>query len=122
MTTVLVADDDQELLEMYDLWLSSVQGVTAQTATDGDEALERLDETVDVAVLDRRMPETSGDEVAGAIAATYPDCTVVIASAFQPDENIDEQTYDRYLTKPVSRDELLETIDATATASLQIRT
>jgi len=122
MTTVLVADDDQELLEMYDLWLSSVQGVTARTATDGDEALERLDESIDIAVLDRRMPETSGDEVAETIAATFPDCTVVIASAFQSDGNIDEQTYDRYLTKPVGRDELLETIDATASTSLQMST
>lgn len=100
METVLVADDDDDLLEMYDVWLSEEEW-TIRTATDGDEALAVLDETVDVAVLDRRMPNTPGDEVARRIRSSATECKIVIVSACQRDDGIDERLYDTYLTKPV---------------------
>jgi CheY-like chemotaxis protein len=36
-----------------------------RTATGGPEALDLVDEEVDVALLDRRMPRMSGDELLG---------------------------------------------------------
>ena len=110
MRTVLLADDDSELLEMYELWLADRDEWTTRTAADGDEALEKLDETVDVAVLDRRMPEVDGDEVARTVRSTYPGCDVIVASAFQPDDGFDDRHYDQYLTKPVQMETLVEAI------------
>lgn len=112
MPTALLADDDTELREMYEIWLEGWDDLTVRTATDGDEALEKLDEAVDIAVLDRGMPGTSGDEVARRVDSSYPECRVLIVSAFQPDDKVDEHTYDQYLTKPVGKDDLVATIES----------
>lgn len=118
MATVLLADDDHELLEMYVLWLDQEETWTIRTATDGEEALENLDGAVDVAVLDRQMPNTPGSEVAQHIQSSPHDCRVVIASAYQPDANIDEGVYDTYLTKPVQRSGLLDAVRSQLNESL----
>lgn len=110
MDTVLVADDDDELRQVYELWLEDIGEWDVRTAADGDEALARLDDAVDVAVLDRRMPGATGDEVAADIQSTMRGCDVIMVSAYQPDGNIDQAVYDRYLTKPVRKEELMEAI------------
>ena len=58
--TVLIVDDEQNLTTLYAAWLEPDYDVV--TATSGSEAVTELDSDVDVALLDRRMPETSGDE------------------------------------------------------------
>lgn len=112
MPTVLIADDNDELLETYDIWLSEQEEWTVRTATDGDEALAQFEPSVDVAVLDRKMPNVPGDEVARHIRSTPHDCNVVIVSAYQPDEHIDEEIYDTYLRKPVRMSEMVEAIQS----------
>lgn len=118
--TVLLVDDDSELLEMYELWLADSDEWTTRTATDGKEALEKLDGTVDVVVLDRRMPGIDGGEVVRAIRSSDHGCEVIVASAFQPDDGIDDHHYDQYLTKPIQMETLVDTIstqlDDTVTA------
>lgn len=120
MTTVLVAEDDEELLEMYDLWFDRLPDLSVRTATDGREALDLLDDAVDVAVLDRGMPETSGGEVARTIESTYPGCSVIVVSAYRPDDHIEEDDYDHYLTKPIRRDELLDAVEREASVRVAV--
>lgn len=60
--TVLIADDEAALVELFSTYFEN--DVIVETALNGDEAIERLDDTVDVVLLDRRMPRMSGDEVA----------------------------------------------------------
>jgi len=112
MATILLADDDADLREMFALWLEGLDDVSIRSAGDGAEAVELLDESVDLAVLDRRMPRTSGDEVARTIRSTYPDCDVIIVSAFEPDENLADDEYDRYLTKPLQREPLVSAVES----------
>lgn len=112
MTTVLLADDDEELRQVYAIWLDGLDGVAVRTADDGAAALEAFDEAVDLAVLDRRMPGATGDEVAREIRESDTDCTIVIASAFEPDGNLPAEDYDRYLSKPISQDDLTAQVDA----------
>ena len=68
--TVMLVDDEPTLVDLYETFLSGEYDV--RTATGGTEALEVMDESVDVALLDRRMPELSGDEVL-LERATYDD-------------------------------------------------
>ena len=108
--TVLVVDDETAIREMYaDMLERFVGGV--KVAADGETALSLLDETVDVVLLDRRMPGQSGDEVLEAIRASGHDCRVAMLTAVEPDEDIATMSFDTYLTKPVTVGELRMVIE-----------
>lgn len=107
--TVLVVDDEADLTDLFDIWLSSRYDV--RTAYDGEQALERMDERVDVAFLDRQMPKRSGDEVAEIIAEEYPGTRIVFVSS-EPLTSLDaDAAFDAYLTKPVERADMLDVAD-----------
>lgn len=106
---VLVVDDEVDLADLYSQWLTDDYAV--RTAYDGEHALDRLDDTVDVVLLDRRMPDLSGDEALDRIRARDDDCRVAMVTAVEPDYDILELGFDAYLTKPVSATELHEVIE-----------
>jgi DNA-binding response OmpR family regulator len=112
---VLVVDDESQLADLFATWLSSEW--TTETAYDGSAALETLDESFDVVLLDRRMPCQSGDEVLERIRENGYDCRVIMVTAVDPDFDIIEMGFDDYLVKPVSKDELLELVESVANRS-----
>ena len=112
---VLVVEDEAELADHYAHWLSREYAV--RTAYDGREALERLDDAVDVIFLDRRMPELSGDRVLERIREEGFDCRVAMLTAVDPDFDIIEMGFDEYLCKPVTGEDLLETASRLMTRS-----
>jgi len=101
---VLIADDDNRVVEMHETWLA--EEYTVRTARDGKETLEQLDTDVDVVVLDRRMPGLTGDKVLDWVRSQRYDTRVVMATAEDPEVEILEMGFDEYLTKPVLQDEL----------------
>ena len=101
---VLVVDDVEDLADLYSQWLSDDYAV--RTAYNGEQALERLDETVDVVLLDRRMPDLSGDDALNRIREREYDCRVAMVTAVDPDYDIIELGFDDYVTKPVSKEDL----------------
>ena len=107
--TVLVVDDEQDLADMYALQLSEEFDV--ETAYDGKEALALIDESIDVVLLDRRMPELSGDDVVDEIEQRDVDPVVAMVTAVDPDFDIAQMSIDDYIVKPVSKDELLDTVN-----------
>ncbi|WP_254829468.1 response regulator transcription factor [Haloglomus salinum] len=106
--TVLVVDDEPDLTDLYAAWLD--EGYETRVAYGGKEAIEAFDEDVDVALIDRLMPEMSGDEVLEHIRETGHDCQVAMVTAVEPDFDIIEMGFDDYLVKPILRDELLEAV------------
>lgn len=106
--TVLLADDEPALAEGHAAQLPDDYEV--RTAYDGQEALDALDEDVDVAVLDRRMPKLTGDDVLDAIRDQDYDCRVLMLTGVEPSEDIVEMGFDEYLVKPVGGDEFRETV------------
>lgn len=106
---VLVVEDEQSLAELYRVWLETHYHV--ETAYTGEEATEKLDETVDVVILDRRLPDATGREVLDRIQERNLECMVTIVSAVKPEFEIADFPIDDYLTKPVERDDLLATVD-----------
>jgi len=101
---VLVVEDERDLSQLYRTWLAKSYRV--RTAHDGRAALDELDEEVDIVLLDRRMPDLSGDEVLDRIRERGLDCRVAMVTAVEPDTDIVDMAFDDYLVKPVSEDEL----------------
>ena len=106
--TVLLVDDEPELVEIYEMWFEGAY--TTRTAYGGRQALEAFDEDVDVVLLDRRMPGMSGDEVLERFREGDHDCPVVMVTAVEPDQGIVELPFDEYVVKPADRTELLEVV------------
>jgi DNA-binding NtrC family response regulator len=106
---VLVVDDNQELAGAYAATLG--QHYQVQTAYGGYEALDVIDETVDVVLLDRRMPSMSGDQVLERIQERDLDCRVIVVTAVDPDFDIVEMPFDEHLHKPVRGEELIDAIE-----------
>ena len=106
---VLVVDDEARLADLFAAWLGTEREVAA--AYDGEEALEKMTESVEVVLLDRRMPGMSGDEVLQEIREDGYRCSVVMVTAVDPDFDIIEMGFDDYLVKPVSKDDLLEMVE-----------
>ncbi|MFC7232363.1 response regulator transcription factor [Saliphagus sp. GCM10025308] len=106
---MLIVDDEPAITSAYARWLEGSYEVKA--ANSGPDALENLDERVDVVLLDRRMPDVSGDELLETIRERDLDCRVAIVSAVEPDFDIIDMGFDMYLEKPVSEpNELRETV------------
>ncbi len=113
--TVLVVDDERDVADAYAAQLDGEYAV--MTAYGGQEALDQLDASVEVVLLDRRMPGLSGDEVLDTIRDRGLDVRVAMVTAVDPDFDIVEMSFDDYMIKPVSRDDLLETIEQLLTRS-----
>lgn len=107
--TVLVVEDEEPLTDLYATWLADDYDV--RTAYGGNEALEQYDDAVDVILLDRRMPDLSGDQVLAEIRDRGADCPVVMVTAVDPDFDVLSMGFDDYVTKPVTHDELLDVVD-----------
>jgi DNA-binding HxlR family transcriptional regulator/DNA-binding response OmpR family regulator len=107
--TVLIADDDRRLADMHTEWLDSAHEV--RTAYDGEEALRVLDDDVDLAILDRRMPGLSGDELADWIRNNNVNYQIIMLTSRDPDTDIVDLGFDEYLTKPTDRSEMLDVVD-----------
>jgi len=114
-TLVLVVDDEQDIADTYSHILAEDYDV--RTAYGGEEALDSYDEAVDIVLLDRRMPDRSGDEVLEEIRERPGESRVAMVTAVNPDFDVLEMGFDAYVTKPVSSEDLHETIEQLLTRS-----
>jgi CheY-like chemotaxis protein len=112
---VLVVDDDPQVAGLYAEWLGDDYRVT--TADGGEAALEAIAELdrVDVVLLDRRMPDLSGDLVLVLLRDRGINCPVAMVAAVEPDRDVVALGFDDYLTKPATRAELRRTVDRLVT-------
>ena len=107
---VLVVDDEAEVAEVFAIWLED--DYETKVATSGREALDAIEDgDVDVVLLDRRMPDLSGDETLARMRERGFDGPVAMVTAVDPDFDIVDMEFDDYLVKPVSREELQETVE-----------
>ena len=106
---VLIVEDEPDLADLYATWLRDEYA--PRVTYGGAEALDELDDEVSVVLLDRRMPEVSGDAVLEAIRDRDIDCRVAMVTAVEPDFDIVAMGFDDYLVKPVSKDVLRATVD-----------
>lgn len=107
--TILIVEDEPSLADLFADFLASTY--TVRTAYGGAEALDMIDDEVDVVLLDRRMPGLAGEEVLEAIRDAGYDCRVAMVTAVTPEEDIIDMGFDDYLEKPIERKDMLETVE-----------
>lgn len=112
--TVLVVDDEQAIADIYAIRLRDDYEV--RVAYGGDEALRTVDVDIDVVLLDRRMPECSGDEVLAEMRARGLECRTIMTTAVVPDFDIVDLPFDDYLCKPIDEENLRSAIRQQLTA------
>jgi DNA-binding response OmpR family regulator len=108
-TTVLVVDDESEVADVYSLRLRD--HFDTRVAYSGEQALAEMDVDIDVVLLDRRMPDISGDEVLEEIREKGYDCRVIMLTAVDPGLDIVDMPFDDYLCKPVEKMNLVDAIE-----------
>ena len=107
---ILIADDEESIRTLLRLTLEGA-GHKVVTATDGQEALEKVSQGgVVLVLLDISMPRMSGIEALRRLRAEYPDCGVVmVTGAVEIEPAVTAMklgAYD-YLTKPFIPDDLI---------------
>lgn len=112
---VLIVEDKSGLADIYSQWLADTYEVT--TASDGQSSIDKLTDQFDVVLLDRRMPDISGDEVLDYIRSEAMDCRVAMVTGMHPDFDIVELGFDDYVVKPVSKNELCDLVQKLITLS-----
>lgn len=108
--TVLVVDDRREVADLYAERLAGTY--TVKTANSANEALEAMGFDVDVVLLDRKMPNRSGDEVLADLRSQGTNCRIVFVTAMKPDLEVLSMNFDDYLTKPVSAEDLHSVVES----------
>jgi len=110
-STVMVVEDQERLADLYETWLATEYDV--RTAHTAEEAEDLLDDDIDVALLDRRLPDGSGDDVLKMIRGPRVDARVAVAmvTAVDPDFDILEMGFDDYIVKPVTEADLHDIVE-----------
>jgi len=110
---ILFADDDPEIREVLRLLLTS-EGYTAVEASNGTEVLERLDESVDLVILDVMMPGMGGYTVCAEIRKRSAVPVLFLTAKSQDSDKTMGFSAggDDYLVKPFSYTELISRVKA----------
>lgn len=114
MTTVLLIDDEQRMLDLLSLYIEP-NGYTCFRKNSGPRGIEFLQhKKVDIVILDIMMPEMDGWTTCEKIRE-ISDVPIIMLTARSEKEDIVKglkKGADDYLVKPFNEDELLARIEA----------
>jgi two-component system CheB/CheR fusion protein len=112
--TILIAEDDSLIRLLFKIVLND-SGANILFAKTGKEALDiyKSTATIDVVLLDVRMPEMNGIEAIKKILKINPNAKIIMQTAYtMPDEK--EKCYKLgcvdFLSKPIVKEELFATL------------
>lgn len=103
-TEVVIVEDNTSLAELYAEWLSDDYDVTI--AHNAEDALTAISSSSDLILLDRKLPDRSGDEILAEMRNQGNDTPVAMVSAVDPTPEIQKLDIDEYLKKPVQKKHL----------------
>jgi len=123
MSKLLLVDDDIELTELLSAFLK-LEGFEVQTANNGLEALQKLNESHELVLLDVMMPKLSGFETLKEIRKVS---NVPVMMLTARGDDLDrilglELGADDYLPKPFNDRELIARIKAILRRSILVKT
>lgn len=110
---ILIADDNQEIREIVRVLLESEQYQVAE-AVDGDDAVAKVDESVDLIILDIMMPGKSGFKA--CVEIREKTSAPILFLTAKTDDSDKFMAFsagsDDYLSKPFSYTELVSRVKA----------
>lgn len=113
--SLLVVDDDPDILQIIDLVFDSSEFRVLQ-ARNGVEVLKQIEAfraPIDVLLIDVVMPRLNGAELARVILYYYPTIKIIFMSGY-PDEVLDRHRIPaskiRLIKKPFTPDILIQTV------------
>jgi two-component system, OmpR family, KDP operon response regulator KdpE len=122
MTTVLVVDDDPQILRALRISLNA-HGYRVLTASDGASALRAADEGPDVIVLDLGLPDRDGVDVITGLRRVTTAPILVLSARLDSADKVRalDAGADDYVTKPFGTDEFLARLRAAVRRSAKRR-
>ncbi|MGC8823917.1 MAG: PAS domain S-box protein [Bacteroidales bacterium] len=113
---ILVAEDEDSNFALIEEYFSGLN-VEIIRAVDGEEAIAFSEkyQPIDFILMDIKMPRKDGLEAAVAIKKKYPAIPIIAQTAYALDEDkakILQAGCDGYLSKPLSRDRLMQSIQS----------
>jgi len=113
--TVVIVDDEPDLLDLLKLILTEKTDYQILTTTNPHQAIGWCKEyQADVLISDLRMPEMEGIELLKIIRETDPDLPLIIMTAYGTIESAVEamrQGAFDYITKPFRKEQILMTLN-----------
>lgn len=115
MSTILIVDDEINILEIIKLYLEK-EGYNVLTASNGKEALKLIaSEEIMLIVLDLMLPDVSGEEICQKVRETSS-VPIIMVTAKTSEEDIISglnMGADDYITKPFSPRQLVARVSST---------
>ena len=114
---ILLIDDEEQIIDIEQQILERL-GYKVTPKTDSEEALKEfasLPDGYDLVITDMTMPKMTGDQLARKLMEIKPDIPVILCTGFN--ETITEEKalamgIDKFVMKPIVKDELASTIRA----------
>jgi len=114
MINILIVDDEVKICEFIEAYLKKA-GYHTIVAKTGNEALEIIDkDKVDLIILDRMMPDISGEEICRYIRLNSSIPIVMITAKTEDNDKIEGFNLgcDDYICKPFNPQEMVLRVDA----------
>ncbi len=110
--TVLIVDDEEIIRDFLTEVLNDEFEVS--TASDGDEAIEKLEQKrFDLVITDLKMQRVSGDEVVRFARQANPETKVIVITGYSSLYTVSRSSNhgaSAFLSKPFSIKELIQTV------------
>jgi two-component system, NtrC family, response regulator AtoC len=117
---ILVADDEPNLRRVLAAILTR-DGYDVVEAADGAEAIDRLDDSIDVVITDLKMPRLGGMEILAHVAADHPRTPVIMITAFGTVDSavtaVKAGAFD-YIEKPFEQEQIRSIVEKAVKQSL----
>jgi two-component system response regulator (stage 0 sporulation protein F) len=105
MPKLLIVDDEVEICDFLKMFFEE-RDFEVEVAYEGTSAIEKVGVfNPDVMLLDIKLPGIDGLEVLAKVKETHPNVRVLMVTAIETSEKIDEALRlgaDNYITKPLS--------------------
>ncbi len=117
---VLIADDSAFVLKLLSQILKSEQYSIIDTASDGEEALDKFQKNIDkidLITLDITMPKMDGLTVLEKMLKIKPDSNIIMISALGREDLVKKALTlgaKNYIVKPLNREKVLSRVKQTA--------